>query len=80
MKKIILISGVVLVSFSCKKSSKTSADSKTVYCMYTQDGGPKIFRGCATTKEAMQQKAIEMRDANILGFTSIEKSSCSECP
>ena len=70
---------IVLGSFSCKKTSKNTTSSTIVYCMYTQDSGPKVFRGCATTKEEMQKKAIEMRDANILGFTTVEKNSCSEC-
>jgi hypothetical protein len=79
-KSILLLSLVIAFSISCKKKSKSATQNTTVYCMYTQNSpDPKVYRGCATTKEDMQKKAIEMRDAGYFQFSTVEKSSCSEC-
>lgn len=79
MKKIILILAVITLIFSCKKNSRTASPTSIVYCMSTDDGGIHIKRGCATTKEEVQQKAIEMRNAGYTVFNSVEKSTCTDC-
>lgn len=78
MKNVILIFVIAIALFSCSKSSKTSS-SPIVYCMFTEDGGTHIYRGCAEGKEAMQQKTIDLRNQGYTVITNTEKSDCSEC-
>jgi hypothetical protein len=83
MKNLILIA-VIALSFSCKKSNKSTGNASApstaiVYCMSTEDGGKHINRGCATTKEEMQAKAIQYRDAGYNVFKVVEKSTCDQC-
>jgi len=80
MKKIILILAIATVLFACDKNSKlTNSTNPTVYCMFTEDGGTHIYRGCAEGKEAMQNKTIELRNQGYTVITNTEKSDCSEC-
>ena len=83
MKKVILVFALVSLCLSfvdCKKNGKSNAITPTVYCMYTKnDPAAKVYRGCATSKEEMQNKAIEFRDAGYFQFTTVEKSTCQEC-
>ena len=78
MKKIIITVIVVLSFITCNKNKKTTAPT-VVYCMSTNDGGHYVKQGCASTKEEMQNKAIQLRNAGYVTFNSVEKSSCSDC-
>lgn len=78
MKKIILIITVALLVSFCKKNTTTPLAQK-VYCMSTEDGGAHVARGCASSKEEMQNKTVELRNQGYVNIKSTEKSKCSEC-
>lgn len=77
MKNLFLILAIIASFHSCKKTNKSS--TTTVYCMYTEDGGTHIYRGCAEGKEAMQNKTVELRNQGYTVITNTEKSNCSDC-
>lgn len=78
MKNLILILAFFSLFASCNKNKK-SVLNPTVYCMFTEDGGTHIFRGCAETKADMQRKMVELRDQGFTVVNYKEKNTCSEC-
>lgn len=78
MKKIILILAISIAFIACKKKS-TSSTTPTIYCVYSYDNGNRTFQGCAESKEAMQSKTIELRNAGFTDVRSETKTKCSEC-
>lgn len=83
MKKVIsiFVLALVLISFSCKKTSKTSQTPSNVevFCVYiVNTNGTKTFDVCTNTLDAAQHECVELRNAGKEG-TYIRKSQCSDC-
>ena len=79
MKKIILVFIIALLMFNCNKANKSNSATPVVYCVFTNDNNTHVFRGCFESKEAMQQKVVDLRDAGYSNITNVEKNTCSEC-
>ena len=84
MKKVILILAIIGLFISCNKNSNksssiTPATTPMIYCMFTEDGGTHIYRGCAYTQEDMQNMAVDLRNQGYTVVTNIRKNDCSEC-
>lgn len=79
MKNLLLALAITVSFLSCKKDESKSPASNEVECVFSKDGGNRVFQGCVKTKDELAQKIIQLRDAGILDIETIKKSTCSEC-
>lgn len=86
MKKIILILIVSLAILGCQKNSPAPASSTSnstattmVWCIYKAEApNAGVLLHCAKTKQEMQEKAQQYRDADIF-VNVVGKTACSDC-
>ncbi len=82
MDKLIAITILLLITFSCKKETKqpqqVQPSTSKVWCFYQTNFGNKAFLYCAKSELEMQQKQQEYINAQ-LQIAIEEKTNCNLC-